>query len=144
MPQPAASRETEPISELVSATKDIAAAYLGNNTVADDRIPGIIEAIHASLTKVSGAVAAPTLQLVASQEPAVPVKRSITNDYLVCLEDGKRLKLLTRYLKTKHNMTPGEYRRKWSLPHDYPMTAPGYSKQRSKMALQSGLGRKGA
>lgn len=128
--------------DLVSATKDIVTAYVQHNNLNEDRVSAFIENVHASLSKISGgATAIAPDQEPSNQEPAVPIKKSITPDYLVCLEDGKRLKIMTRYLRTRYNMTPEDYRKKWGLPHDYPMTAPNYSKKRSDMAHGMGLGK---
>ena len=122
--------------ELLSLTSDIVAAHVSNNTVAVSDLPGLIEQVYKTLSSVGGAgetaVDRPT--------PAVPVKKSITPDYIVCLEDGKKLKMLKRHLKTAYNMTPDEYRERWGLPSDYPMVAPNYAKQRSKLAKAIGLG----
>lgn len=136
------SAQPPPMPELclVGAARDVVVAYVSNNSVSDDRLPAMIEAIHASLVKVASGDCVPAMSLTA-QVPAVVIRKSITEDYIICLEDGKRLKVLTRYLKTKFCLTPDQYRQKWGLAHDYPMTAPSYSKQRSAMALDMGLGK---
>ncbi len=131
------SSEGEPKrEELLGLTSQIVSAHVSNNTVAVVDLPGLIEQVYKTLTAVgSGAEGAgdrPT--------PAVPAKRSITPDFLICLEDGKKLKMLKRHLKTAYNMTPEEYRERWGLPPDYPMVSPNYAKQRSKLAKQIGLG----
>jgi predicted transcriptional regulator len=129
--------ESEKISaeELLRMTSEVTAAYVSNNPLAAAQLPEIIRTIHASLAGLqSGATAAEPLT------PAVPVKRSVHDDYIVCLEDGKKLKMLKRHLKTAYNMTPEEYRERWSLPADYPMVAPNYAKQRSRLAKEIGLG----
>lgn len=121
--------------ELLSLTSDIVAAHVSNNTVAVSDLPGLIEQVYKTLSSVGGGdVAAdrPT--------PAVPIKKSITPDFIVCLEDGKKLKMLKRHLNTAYDMTPDEYRERWGLPSDYPMVAPNYAKQRSKLAKAIGLG----
>ena len=124
----------------IEMTADIVSAYVGNNSVAAADLPGLIQSVHRALAGVaSGADAVEA----APKEPAVPVKRSITPDYLVCLEDGRKFKSLKRHLRTKYNMSPEEYRAKWSLPKDYPMVAPNYARARSELAKQMGLGQGG-
>ena len=126
--------------DLMALTSDIAAAYVSNNRVAPNEIAGLIASIHSSLGSLgTSSVAEPEpVALV----PAVPIKKSVTPDYIVCLEDGKQFKSMKRHLQTKFGMTPDEYRAKWGLPHDYPMVAAGYSEKRSALALSLGLGRK--
>ncbi len=117
---------------------DVVAAYVRNNPVAANDLPGVIGMVHASLTDIvrdDGADAVPL-------QPAVPIRRSVTPDYIVCLEDGKKLKMLKRHLRTSYNLTPDEYRTKWQLGPDYPMVAPNYAKRRSEFAKQIGLGQK--
>jgi predicted transcriptional regulator len=128
--------EQLPTSELLHLTADVVAAYVRNNPLAANDLPGVISTVYASLTDLSGAAAAPPLQ------PAVPIRRSVTPDYIVCLEDGKKLKMLKRHLRTSFNLTPDEYRAKWKLGPDYPMVAPNYAKRRSEFAKQIGLGQK--
>lgn len=123
--------------ELLELTTDIVAAHLGNNTVAVNDIPQLIVDVHRALNNVGSA---PVPQ--ERPQPAVPVKKSVTPDYIVCLEDGKKLKMLKRHLKTAYNMTPEEYRERWNLPADYPMVAPNYAKHRSSLAKKIGLGTK--
>lgn len=118
---------------------DVVAAYLSNNQVAAGQIPEVIHSIFNSLTTLE---APPSEPLSEPQKPATPVRKSITPDYIICLEDGKKLKMLKRHLRTTYNMTPEEYRAKWNLPADYPMVAPNYARQRSEFAKQIGLGRK--
>ena len=125
-----------PNSEIVRMAVDVAAAYVSRNSVPGDQVPAVIRSAH-------GALADSPARPVEAPAPAVSIRRSITPDYLVCLEDGKKLKLLKRYLRTRYAMTPGDYRAKWGLSADYPMVAPNYSKQRSAFAKQIGLGRKG-
>jgi len=165
----------------VEITGDIVAAYLGNNTIGAAQLPELIEAVHKSLSAISGAPAAaqaapspdastdvkrrPGRPRKAETEgreaqdlgpaktarragrpagdPAVAIAESVTPDYIVCLEDGKQLKMLKRYLNTNYGMTPADYRQKWGLPSDYPMVAENYSKRRSEAAKRFGLGRKG-
>jgi len=125
-----------PSNVLLSLTTDIVAAHVSNNTVALSELPTLIEQVYRSLSGV-GAEPAPVEERL---QPAVPVKKSVTPDYIVCLEDGKKLKMLKRHLKTAYDMTPEEYRERWSLPADYPMVAPNYARQRSSLAKQIGLG----
>ena len=119
-------------------TADIVSAYVSHNSTPASEIPALIGQIHAALLRVSNgrAEAAP----LEPARPAVPVKKSITPDHLVCLEDGKRFKSLKRHLRTQYNMTPEQYRDKWSLPADYPMVAPNYAVARSQLAKKMGLG----
>ena len=119
-------------------TTDIVAAYLGNNTVKARDIAGIIQTVHGCLASLEAATTAAQQKL----EPAVPIKKSVTANYVVCLEDGKRHKMLRRHLAAAHGMTPAEYRKKWGLPADHPIVAPNYAKQRSEMAKKIGLGKK--
>lgn len=124
--------------ELIKYASDIVAAYVSNNPVPITEIPGMIKSIHATLGGLAGATAA---DIVVAQKPAVPIKRSVNPEYIVCLEDGKKLKMLKRYLRSRHGLTPEEYRAKWGLPADYPMVAPHYAAQRSEFAKKIGLGR---
>jgi predicted transcriptional regulator len=124
-------------SSYVQLTANIVSAYVSNNTVASGDIPSLIGQVHAALLRVSGGQAAPPAEPL---KPAVPVKRSITSDYIVCLEDGKKFKSLKRHLRTQYDMTPEQYRDKWTLPPDYPMVAPNYAAARSQLAKQMGLG----
>lgn len=127
-------------SEIIAMTTDIVSAYVGNNSVAAAELPGLIQSVHQALTAAAGGEqAAPP----APQEPAVPIRKSITPDYLICLEDGRKFKSLKRHLRTKYDMSPEEYRAKWGLPKDYPMVAPNYAKARSELAKQMGLGQGG-
>ena len=125
-------------SELIEMTADIVAAYVGNNMVAANEIPLVIDSIFNALNAVATGVSAPV-----AQEPAVPVKKSVGQDYIICLEDGKRFKSLKRHLSSKYDMSPDEYRAKWGLPKDYPMVAPAYAKARSALAKKMGLGQGG-
>jgi predicted transcriptional regulator len=126
--------------ELQNLTARVVAAYVGNNAVAMSDLPSLIRNIQAAFSSLDEDKAAPKVE----QAPAVTIKKSITPDYIVCLEDGRKLKMLKRHLKTVYNMTPDDYRAKWGLPVDYPMVAPNYAKARSEMATRLGLGRKKA
>ena len=123
---------------LLTLTADIVAAHVSNNSVAVNDLPNLIQNVHAALTDISAQGAAPE----AKPEPKVSIRSSIKPDYIVCLEDGKRQKMLKRHLMTNHNMTPDEYRQKWGLAADYPMVAPNYAEQRRKLAKSIGLGTK--
>ena len=123
---------------LVTLTADIAAEYLGNNSVAVSDIELVIQNIYRGLSKLSPATPEPEPK----QEPAVSIRASIKPDYIVCLEDGKKLKMLKRHLMTHYQMTPEQYRAKWNLPADYPMVAPAYAEQRRSLAKKIGLGTK--
>ena len=121
----------------IALTAEIVSAYVSNNSVSAGELPALINQVHAALTRVSsGQGEAPSEPL----KPAVSVKRSITPDYIVCLEDGKKFKSLKRHLRTQYNMTPEAYREKWDLPPDYPMVAPNYAAARSQLAKPMGLG----
>src|SRR5499426_475390 len=124
-------------SSFIGLTADIVSAYVSNNSVPATEIPALINQVHAALARVSTSRGELTGDSV---KPAVSVKKSITADYIVCLEDGKKFKSLKRHLRTQYNMTPDQYREKWSLPPDYPMVAPNYAIARSELAKQMGLG----
>ena len=124
---------------LATLTADIVSAHLSNNSVSTGDLPGLISSVYASLAGLGGAPAPVEEKLV----PAVSIRSSIKPDYIVCLEDGKKLKMLKRHLITSYGMTPEEYRIKWGLPADYPMVAPNYAEQRRTLAKQIGLGTKG-
>ncbi len=127
-------------SEIIDLTAEIVASYVENNSLSVMEVPALIQSVHRALTSVaSGADAVEA----APKEPAVPVRRSITPDYLVCLEDGRKFKSLKRHLRTKYNLSPEDYRAKWGLAKDYPMVAPNYAKARSDLAKQMGLGQGG-
>jgi predicted transcriptional regulator len=125
--------------DLVDLTADIVSAYVGNNTVAASDLPGLIASVHSALTSTVQGHQEPTAEELV---PAVPVKKSVLGDYIICLEDGKRFKSLKRHLRTHFDMTPEDYRAKWNLPADYPMVAPNYAAARSDLARKMGLGRK--
>jgi predicted transcriptional regulator len=127
-------------AEIIEMTADIVSAYVGANAVPANDLPTLIQAVHRALSGVS-ADAEPAEAVV--KEPAVPVKRSITPEFLICLEDGRKFKSLKRHLRTKYNMSPEDYRAKWGLAKDYPMVAPNYAKARSDLAKQMGLGQGG-
>ena len=125
--------------ELTQITCDIVTAYVSNNALGASEIPGVIDSVHRSLKGLTvGQAEAET-----KQKPAVPIRRSVTPDFIICLEDGRKLKMLKRYLRTRYDMTPEEYREKWGLRADYPMVAPNYSAQRTALAKKIGLGKKG-
>ncbi|MEL6477057.1 MAG: MucR family transcriptional regulator [Pseudomonadota bacterium] len=125
-------------SELLTLTSNIVAAHASNNAVPSSDLPGLIQTVFETLEGLTSPAEEPVVEL----KPAVPIKKSVTDDYIICLEDGKPLKMLKRHLKTAYDMTPEEYREKWGLPHDYPMVAPAYSATRKKLAKDIGLGRK--
>jgi predicted transcriptional regulator len=129
-------------SELLALTAQIVSAHLSHNTVASGELAGLIRDVHGTLAALATgtAPAAPAEK----PQPAVPIKKSIHPDYLICLEDGKKLKMLKRHLKSAFNMTPEQYRERWGLPADYPMVAPNYAEKRSELAKKIGLGRKPA
>lgn len=134
--EPAFMNGTLSENDLLSLTSEIVSAHVSNNSVAMSDLPQLIEQVYRTLANVGNEPAnAPE-----RPQPAVPIKKSVTPDYIVCLEDGKKLKMLKRHLKTAYDMTPEEYRERWSLPPDYPMVAPNYAKQRSKLAKEIGLG----
>lgn len=126
---------------LVRLTSDVVSAYISNNAVPAASLPGLIAEIHASLSKLDQESVAPVVE---APKPAISVKKSVTDNYLICLENGKKFKSLKRHLSTHYNMTPDEYREKWGLPADYPMVAPAYAAARSTLAKKLGLGKKRA
>jgi predicted transcriptional regulator len=126
-------------NELVEFTTTIVSAYVSNNTVIAGDLPSIINDVHDALARASLHASQPPSEEL---KPAVPVKRSVTPEYIVCLEDGKKFKSLKRHLRTHYNMSPEEYREKWSLPPDYPMVAPNYAAARSELAKKMGLGQR--
>ena len=138
--------------DLLNMTSNVVAAYLGNHKVGDEDVANVIERVYEKLTTLnaSGPPLAPSAALPAHmnshlpmvQRPAVPINESVFADYLICLEDGAKLKMLKRHLRTSYGLTPEQYRAKWGLPSDYPMVAPNYAKLRSRHAKQIGLGRK--
>ena len=124
--------------ELLALTTDVVASHVANNTVAIADLPQLIEKVYTTLATVGSLAAAPAER----PQPAVPIKKSVTPDYIICLEDGKRLKMLKRHIRTRYNMTPEEYRERWELAPDYPMVAPNYAAQRRELAKKIGLGTK--
>jgi predicted transcriptional regulator len=139
MAETAASKPAR--EELLRMTTDVVAAYVRNNNLPTAQLADVINAVYGSLRGLDGQPPEPAR--IEPLKPAVPIRRSITPDYLVCLEDGKRLKMLKRHLRSTYNMTPEEYRAKWGLGPDYPMVAPNYAEQRSEFAKRIGLGRGG-
>ena len=131
--------ENSGANDLLALTTEIVAAHVSNNTVAVGDLPHLINQVYQSLAGL-GKVAPPQAE---RPQPAVPIKRSVHPDYIICLEDVKKLKMLKRHLKTAYNMTPDEYRERWGLGSDYPMVAPNYARQRSKLAKEIGLGTRG-
>jgi predicted transcriptional regulator len=124
-------------TNFIELTARIVSAYVSNNSVAAGEIPNLINQVHGALLRVSSGQTEPQTEPL---RPAVPVKRSITPDYIICLEDGKKFKSLKRHLRTQYDITPEQYRDKWGLPPDYPMVAPNYAAARSQLAKQMGLG----
>jgi MucR family transcriptional regulator, transcriptional regulator of exopolysaccharide biosynthesis len=125
-------------STYIELAAEIVSAYVSNNSVPAAELPGLLGEIHSALVRVSSGAAAVAAPEVA--KPAVPPKKSVTNDYIICLEDGEKFKSLKRHLRTRYNLSPEEYREKWNLPSDYPMVAPSYAKTRSVLARKMGLG----
>ena len=136
MAESAAPKTAE--EELLRMTAEVVSAYVSNNTLATAQLADVIQAVYNSLRGLEGHVAEPSAEPL---KPAVPIRKSITPEYLVCLEDGKKLKMLKRHLRSTYSLTPDEYRAKWGLPPDYPMVAPRYAEQRSDFAKKIGLGR---
>lgn len=132
---------TEKLSqnELLALTTEIVASHVSNNTVAVSDLPEVIQKVYGSLNTLSPD---PEPQQPEKPQPAVAIKKSVTPEYIVCLEDGKKLKMLKRHLKTRYDMSPEDYRKRWGLPEDYPMVAPSYAQQRSDLAKKIGLGTK--
>ena len=126
-------------NELLSLTTEIVASHLSNNTLAVGDIPQLIKLVYGTLSSQGQEEEKPEPE---KPVPAVPVKKSVMPDYIICLEDGKKLKMLKRHLKTRYNISPEEYRKRWGLPDDYPMVAPAYAEQRSSLAKKIGLGTK--
>ena len=123
---------------LLTLTADIVAAHVSNNSVAVNDLPNLIQNVHSALTGIAASSAAPEPR----PEPKVPIRSSVKPDYIVCLEDGKKLKMLKRHLMTHYQLTPDQYRQKWGLAADYPMVAPNYAEQRRTLAKSIGLGTK--
>ena len=123
--------------DLLRMTAEIVSAYVGQNTLPMQQLPEVINSVYLTLTGLQGA---PVEMPLEPARPAVPIKKSVTPEYIICLEDGKKLKMLKRHLKTAYNMSPEEYRERWGLPPDYPMVAPNYAEARSQLAKKMGLG----
>lgn len=126
-----------PETEILEMTAEIVSSFVANNTVSSDTLPDLIKSVHATMAELSRHGGEPP-----RPEPAVPIAKSITPDHLICLEDGRKLKMLKRYLRSRYDLTPEEYRARWGLPADYPMVAPNYAKRRSQFAKEIGLGKK--
>lgn len=122
--------------DVVGMVTDVVAAYVGNNKVETAELPDLIKSIHESFLSILD-----TNENQSTQKPAVAIKKSFTDDYIICLEDGRKLKMLKRYLRTHYDMSPEDYRQKWGLPPTYPMVAPNYAAQRSEFAIKNGLGK---
>jgi len=130
--------DTQESNDLLELTTEIVSSHVANNSVAVQDLPDLIRQVYGTLSTIEHAPAAQADR----PQPAVPVKRSVTPDFIICLEDGRKLKMLKRHLKTAYNMTPEEYRERWGLQADYPMVAPNYARQRSNLAKKIGLGTK--
>lgn len=124
--------------ELMQITSDIVSSFVSNNPVTTDSLPDLIHSVHRAVSELAG-TAEPKPE--ERPKPAVPINKSVTKDYIVCLEDGRKLKMLKRYLRSRYDLSPDEYRRRWGLPADYPMVAPSYTERRSEFAKSIGLGR---
>lgn len=133
------SETAAPRDDLLRMAADIVSAYVRNNQLPAEQVQDVIRTVYSSLVEAQSGVAKPSGP---PPKPAVSVRRSITPDYIICLEDGRKLKMLKRHLRTTYNMTPDEYRAKWGLPPDYPMVAPNYARRRSEFAKKIGLGQK--
>jgi predicted transcriptional regulator len=137
-------RSEEPKEDdILGLVTQIVAAYVSKNSVPAGDLPVLIRNVHATLGGIGGG-ASPTGAAPATRPPAVPIKKSITADYIICLEDGKKLKMLKRYLRSRYKLSPDQYRARWNLPPDYPMVAPNYAQRRSDFAKKIGLGRSAA
>ena len=124
--------------ELLELTTDVVSAYVSNNAISAANLPELMQTVHASMAAL---VAGGPVESI-RPDPAVPIKKSVTKNYIICLEDGAKLKMLKRYLRTRYDMSPQEYRERWGLPSDYPMVAPEYAERRSQFAKDIGLGKK--
>lgn len=125
-------------TQMLEMTSDIVSSFVMHNAVASDALPDLIRRVHATLSDIAEG----RDESSPRQDPAVPIEKSITPDHIICLEDGRKLKMLKRYLRSRYDLTPDEYRTRWGLPSDYPMVAPNYAKKRSAFAKEIGLGRK--
>ena len=133
------NEQTVASNDLLRMSVEIVSAYVSNNSIAATQVPDVINTVYGALNSINGQT---VFESSESQKPAVSVRRSVNPDYIVCLEDGKKLKMLKRHLRAAYGMSPDEYRAKWGLPSDYPMVAPNYALQRSAFAKKIGLGRK--
>ena len=124
--------------DMLELTTEIVSAFVSNNSISADRLPNLIKTVFATIGNL-----APQEVVEERPKPAVPISKSITDDYIICLEDGKKLKMLKRYLRSHFDMSPDDYRKRWGLPNDYPMVAPNYTRRRSEFAKKIGLGRSG-
>jgi predicted transcriptional regulator len=124
--------------EILRMTSDIVASFVSNNPVTAESLPDIIRSVYKTVSSLSGL---PESRAEERPKPAVPISKSVGDDYIICLEDGKKLKMLKRYLRSRFNMSPDDYRRRWGLPADYPMVAPAYTERRSEFAKKIGLGK---
>jgi predicted transcriptional regulator len=129
--------DTTATTNHIELAAEIVSAYVSNNNVTSADLPSLINEVHAVLARIANGATETPAEV---PKPAVPVKKSVTPDYIVCLEDGKKFKSLKRHLRTQYNMTPEQYREKWGLPSDYPMVAPNYARARSELAKEMGLG----
>ncbi len=127
--------------DLARIVADVVASYVANNKVDMNELPNLVQQVYHSFLRLDGMTSA-NISAADRPEPAVSIKKSVTPEYIICLEDGKKLKMLKRHLQTSYNMTPEQYRERWNLPSDYPMVAPSYAKERSKLAKDIGLGTK--
>ena len=131
--------QTVASNDILRMSVEIVSAYVSNNSISATQVPDVINTVYGALTSINGQTVAESGE---TQKPAISVRRSVNPDHIVCLEDGKKLKMLKRHLRAAYGMSPDEYRAKWGLPSDYPMVAPNYALQRSAFAKQIGLGRK--
>jgi predicted transcriptional regulator len=131
--------QTVASNDILRMSVEIVSAYVSNNSISATQVPDVINTVYGALTSINGQTVAESGE---SQKPAISVRRSVNPDHIVCLEDGKKLKMLKRHLRAAYGMSPDEYRAKWGLPSDYPMVAPNYALQRSAFAKKIGLGRK--
>lgn len=132
------SNSVLPHQDVLRITSEIVSSFVSNNPVTTETLPDVIRSVYRTVSALSGA---PELKADEKLKPAVTIAKSVTEDYIVCLEDGRKLKMLKRYLRSRYNMSPDDYRRRWSLPADYPMVAPSYTERRSEFAKKIGLGK---
>ena len=138
-PMANAGSEHQDIDYTLEMTAEVVSSYVGNNPVSTAELPKLISDVHGAFARLKGSR---SMLSAEKRKPAVPIKKSLNDDYLICLEDGKKFKSLKRHLRSHFNLSPEDYREKWGLPHDYPMVAPNYAKERSSLARKMGLGRK--